>query len=128
VSEGKALIPGVEVNIGGTVYIVPPLSLGAVELFQKRLEAFSTAPDAKATAFMADVVATAMRRNYPHITKAALLGEYKLDEGGDLVEVAPAMVHDLVQLQELLAAVMDVSGLLRKEQAAEKARAGTTAP
>ena len=121
------MIPGVVVNLGGTDYTVPPLSLGAIELFQTKLETFSGNPlDASTRTLAADIIACALRRNYPEITRKTLLGEYKLDEStGELLETAPPLL-DLANLQEVMAAVMDVSGLRRKEQEAGKLKAGTT--
>lgn len=97
-----AKFKGVNVEFSdGTVLVVPPLTLGAVEVLQDRLEAFKGGLDKESIALAVDATLMALSRNYPEMTR---------DKVMDLV--------DLSNMCEVMEAVMDVSGLKRKAQAA----------
>lgn len=100
------LIPGIEYDFGGgRVYTVPPLSLGALERLQKRIEALQgvTALDPASVKTVIDAAHSALKRNYPDMT---------IDEVAELVDVGN--MHDVV------ACVMDVAGVRRKAEAETK--------
>jgi hypothetical protein len=95
------LIPGIEVNFGGAVYTVPPLTLGALEGLQKGLQALSASAgtlEPQHIATVLDATYLALKRNYPEITREAV---------GELV--------DFGNMHEVLAAITDVSGIRRKQ-------------
>lgn len=92
-------VKGIPVELGGTVYIVPPLSLGALEQLQDALSAFTgDIRDPKQIGTIIEAAHSALRRNYPDITRA---------------EVADLL--GLENMMEIMSAVMDVSGLKRRE-------------
>lgn len=94
----------------GTELVVPPLNLAAVELLQERLLAFSGGLDAQSVALVADATLLALQRNYPAITRERVVSE----------------LLDLGNMAEVMEAVMDVSGLKRKEQEAAAAQGGAS--
>jgi hypothetical protein len=107
------MIPGVEFDFGGgRVYLVPPLSLGALQLLQEGLTALPSleVTDPKAVSTILEATHLALRRNYPEISAA---------EVGELV--------DLANLAEVYECVMDVAGVKRKSQAAERQRGNAPA-
>lgn len=87
---------GIAMEIGGTEYIVPPISIGALEVIQDRLLAMT----GKITdgPVVVDALFAALKRNYPAITR---------EEVADLVDVG--------NFGEVMEAVMDVGGLKRRE-------------
>lgn len=100
------MIPGVEFDFGGgRVYLVPPLSLGALELLQDQLAALPTmaGTDPVAVRTITDVALLALRRNYPEITR---------QEVGELLDVG--------NMGEVYECVMDVTGIKRRAQQAER--------
>ena len=101
------LIPGIDYDFGGErVYKLPPLSMGAMERLQKGLAALSTAealsPESITT--IVDAAHAALRRNYPNLSR---------EDVADLVDVG--------NMFDVVGAVLDVSGIKRKAQAAEQA-------
>ncbi len=100
------LIPGVSFDFGGgRTYIIPPLSLGALRRLQGSLAELSNA-SALAPATLDTVVhatLAGLKRNYPYITE---------DEVAELIDVGN--MHDVV------ACLLDVTGLKRKAQEAER--------
>jgi hypothetical protein len=103
------LIPGIEQNFGrGRVYVVPPLSLGALQRLQGKLSQLNGG-DALEPATVDTVIAAthaALCRNYPNIT---------VEDVGDLVDVGN--MHDVIS------SLLDVAGVKRKAIAEEKNRA-----
>jgi len=94
-------VKGVQVEFAdGTVLTVPPLNLAAVELLQERLVKFTGGMDKESIALVVDAALMALRRNYPDMTRLRLAEE----------------LIDLGNMQDVMEAVMDVSGLKRKEQ------------
>lgn len=85
-------------NLGGTDYVVPPLSLGALFEFQKRIQCLDEMPEPERQALVIEITLRALKRNYPTLTREEVL---------EMVDVA--------NLWDVFAAVMDVSGLQRKE-------------
>jgi len=91
-------VKGIAIMLDGTVYVVPPLSLGALEQLQERIANFDGGvTDPKNIATAIDVVHAALKRNYPELERAKV---------GELV--------GLENMLELYGACMDVSGLRRK--------------
>lgn len=104
-------VKGVQVTFAdGTLLTVPPLNLAALESLQDRLSKFAGGMDKESIALVVDAALAALHRNYPEITRERLVN--------DLLDVG--------NFQEVMEAVMDVSGLKRKEQekALGEARAG----
>lgn len=102
----RELIPGIEFDFGGGVKkIIPPLSLGALQRLQGKLEALTSATsplEASAVATVVEATHSALKRNYPDV---------RIDEVADLIDVSN--MHDVI------GCVLDVAGLRRKAQAEE---------
>lgn len=91
-------VKGIAVRLGGESYVIPPLSLGALEQLQGRVAAFQgDIRDKEQVATVIDAAHAALKRNYPEITR---------EEIADLIDVG--------NMAEVFEAVMDVSGLKRK--------------
>jgi hypothetical protein len=107
------LIPGIELDFGGgRVMTVPPLSLGALQRLQKKIEALGTA-DALAPETLATVIEAAhvsLKRNYPQLTA---------EEVGELVDVG--------NMYDVVACVLDVAGIKRKADVEAKNRSAQPA-
>lgn len=89
---------GIPFNFDGRTLIIPPLSLGAMEQLQGRLETMGehiTKPEYIAT--VVDSVHAALQRNYPDMTREEVAG-----------------LLDLQNMQEVMACVFDVGGVKRK--------------
>lgn len=100
------MIPGIEMDLSGTTYLVPPLALGDMEVHQDKISAVMAGGDTKQITVVLDVSLCAITRNYPDMTREAW---------GRVVDVSNFM--------ELFNNVMDVSGARRKAADAEKAKA-----
>lgn len=89
---------GQDVNLGGTVYTVPPLALGALRRLLPKIQALSLGedlmPDLSQVVDLLEICLAALQRNYPDMT---------LEELGDIV--------DLGNFKQLVAVVMGQSGL-----------------
>lgn len=92
------MIKGIKQNLGGEDYIVPPLSLGALEDMQESLSAFTGDTSPASIKTVVDAVTRALQRNYPSMTR---------DQVREFI--------GLENMAEIMEAVMDVSGLKRKE-------------
>lgn len=93
---------GIPIELGGELYIVPPIALGALEQLQGGIHAFTgDVTDVKQIAVVIDATFSALKRNYPDLTREAL---------ADQIDVA--------NMADVFEAVMDVSGLKRKEKEA----------
>lgn len=100
------MIKGIPMTLGdGREYIVPPLTLGALEDNQEAIEASTDELSATSIRAMIDIAHAALRRNYPELTR------------GDVRELI-----DVAIMGDVFTACMDVSGLKRK--AMEDAAAG----
>ncbi|MGS0922131.1 hypothetical protein ACR30T_00235 [Neisseria gonorrhoeae] len=98
-------IKGVTVELNGADYVIPPIALGALEQLQERIGSFDgNAADAGQISTVIDCAHAALKRNYPDLTR---------EEAADLIDIG--------NMNEVFAAVMDVSGLKRKEQEAAQA-------
>lgn len=98
---------GIPFNFDGRTLVIPPLSLGAFEQLQGRLETMDQAsitPEYIGT--VVDSVHAALRRNYPDMTREEVSG-----------------LLDLQNMQEVMACVFDVGGVKRK--ALETSTGGT---
>jgi hypothetical protein len=99
------MIPGIPMILGdGKEYTIPPLTLGALEDLQDRIDKVAGL-DKESIAAMIDVTHASLRRNYPELTRA---------EVRELVDVA--------NMQDVFEAAMDASAL--KRRALEEAAAG----
>jgi hypothetical protein len=105
-------IPGVTLNLAGTDWQIPPLRLGDLERMSKDLAAFdgSTVTGAS-VAVVIDATFAALKRNYPDLTR---------DQVADMLDVA--------NMLEVMQAVMDISGMKRKEIEAGNALGKTVSP
>lgn len=93
-------IKGTPIELGGTTYIVPPLSLGAIEQLQERISSFSgDLADLSQVGLVIDVAHSALRRNYPEMTREHV-----------------AEIVDLGDMGDVFTAVMAVSGLVKKAE------------
>ena len=90
-------IKGIEVEMGGTVRVVPPLNLNSLEQLQDRLAGFSGGMDKESISIIKDAALAALKRNYPDITMEIVAEEL-----------------DVSNMNEIFLAIMDVSGLRRK--------------
>lgn len=105
-------VKGIPVEMGGTTFIVPPLSLGALDQLQDRLEKFTgDIRDGSQMATMLDAAHASLKRNYPDITR---------EEVGEMV--------DLENMARVMEAIMDVSGLKRREFEAAGNTSGEATP
>lgn len=97
-------IKGITLELGGENFVVPPLSLGALEMLQERIAAFTGGLDKGSVATVIDCLHASLGRNYPEKTR---------EDVADLVDVA--------NMGDVMEAVMDVSGMRRKQIEAEAA-------
>lgn len=94
---------GVKVELGGNVFIIPPIALGALEQLQGRLAKFTgDVQDLEQVATIIDAAYSALKRNYPAMTR---------EDVADLIDVG--------NMADVFAALMDVSGLIRKAEEAK---------
>ncbi len=105
-------VKGIVVELGGRKLTVPPLNFKALQQLQGRLEGFSATSSSVGTADMAlvaDVLESALRRNYDPSDVSRDFIEEHLDVGN---------------MMDLMQAAMDVGGLLRKKIESELAGGG----
>jgi hypothetical protein len=112
-------IKGIPLELGGTVYTLPPASFGTLETLAPRLDAFNAAYSGGGGAMavehlstVVDLVHCSLRRNYPELARATVAENLGLE-----------------QMQDVVSGCYDVSGLYRKqkEQEAEAAQQAATA-
>ncbi len=106
-NAGAMMTPGIWVDFGGgRRLLVPPLSLGSLELLQDRIDEMPTLQitDRRAVATVIDATHAALRRNYPDVTR---------DEVGELIDIG--------NMAEVYGCVLDYSGF--KRQASEAGNA-----
>lgn len=97
------MIDGVKINMGGTEYIVPPLSFKQLRnLLPKMalLTKMGNVPDLKHMDIVTEIVFAALSRNYPELT---------LELVGDLL--------DLGNMKLILPAIIGTSGLVSSGEA-----------
>jgi hypothetical protein len=96
---------GAWITFGSEAYRVPPLGLGAIKQMQERVANLAVTPGAAPSSDQFDtileVVHAALMRNYP---------DMKLEEVADMV--------DLQNYQEVLGAVLNISGFAKREEGA----------
>lgn len=96
------MIKGIQMELGdGQKYVIPPLTLGALEDLQERIENVGGL-DKESVAAMIDVTLAALKRNYPDMTRETVR---------ELVDVAT--------MGDVFEACMDASGLKRRAIEAE---------
>lgn len=105
------MIKGIKFDFGSCVLVLPPMSLGAIENMQERLESYTGGTSKEDLAVVVDAATAALRRNYPEMTRAQV---------GELI--------DLANVHEVFEALMDIGGLKRKEQEAAEASGEAPAP
>lgn len=86
--------PGVSFTLGTKSFVVPPLSLGAIEEFEERINKFDEQPTIVQIRLTVDLAHRALRRNYPDLERAEL-----------------AELVDMRSAYQLFAAIMGISGL-----------------
>lgn len=95
-----AKIKGVEINLSGIDFVVPPLNLVSLQMLQEKLLNFSGGADAKSIDVVLDCAHASLKRNYPDITRDEL-----------------AEIIDLGNMLELMNAIMGASGLQKVGEA-----------
>lgn len=91
------MIKGIDMELGGRVWTIPPLNLAALEGLEARLQSFTGGLDAASISLVLDAAYLALKRNYPGLAR---------DEVAEFIDVA--------NMEAVMEAVMDVSGLKRK--------------
>lgn len=105
-----ARVKGIPVELGGNTYVLPPLSLGALEQMKTKLKNFTgDIQDVDQISTVIDAAHAALKRNYPEVTR-----EFVAEHVG------------LENFTDVFMAVMDVSGVARKAREAGEAAAGET--
>jgi len=97
---------GETMNLGGTDFVIPPLSLGSLELFQERMASFKGGLDATSIKLTIDLTHAALQRNYPAITR---------QEVGDVIDIS--------NVEQVMSCVMKVAGLMSTQGEAGKDQA-----
>lgn len=89
---------GIEVEFAdGVTRVCPPLTLRTLQVLQDRIAAYTGGADPKNVELVVDAAHSSLVRNYPEITRDAVL---------DLI--------DLGNMAAVMSAVMGVSGLVAK--------------
>jgi len=97
------MIDGVKINLGGTEYLVPPLSFKQLRNLQPKLLTLTkmgSVPDVKQLDTVTEIVFVALSRNYPELTQ---------EQVGNLL--------DLGNMKLIVPAIMGVSGLVSSGEA-----------
>ena len=103
---------GVTLDLGGTEYVMPPLSLGAIEQYEEELKTFTGATDIKSLKMVTKLAHSALKRNYPEMT---------LEEVSELV--------DFGNFLDVMDAIFGGSGLVKSkmtESMKDQTSSGTT--
>lgn len=102
------MIKGITMTLAdGKAYVIPPLTLGALEDHQETLAQVGTELSPAVVSTLIDVALSALKRNYPGITRSDV---------GNLIDVE--------NMGDVFLALMDVSGLRRKAQEEAAAKQG----
>jgi hypothetical protein len=99
------MIKGLTIELGGAEYVVPPMTLGTIEVYEDKLEDLAGMANKDVRALILDVGLASLNRNYPDMTR---------DELKEIVDIG--------NMNDLLDACMDVSGLKRKALEAGEAQ------
>ena len=75
---------GVPVELGGTVYIIPPLSLGALETLESAMAEFQSGKNQVKNSI--SIVHAALVRNYPEVTRAEVADLVDMQTAGAVVD------------------------------------------
>lgn len=120
------MIPGIELELGGTTYVVPPLSLPALRLLSPKLKAMRGIGE-ESQKLIFDAAYLALKRNYTDITRRQIEGCVEFNEAGEITVNEEGLLPDIPTMETVFEAIMDISGLKRREIAEGKAMAvGTT--
>ena len=65
----NAKIPGVNLQIGGTEFTVPPLSLGDMETYGDRINQLDAMGNTERATLIIDLATASLQRNYPELTR-----------------------------------------------------------
>lgn len=103
--ENKGKLEGVLINLGGQALIVPPLNFKALKALQSKFSTLNSlkvgsVPTADQMDVSMEIIHAAIVRNYPDVT---------LEQVQDWV--------DLININEILPAIMGASGLERTKGA-----------
>src|SRR3990172_11245388 len=104
---GEVLLPGVEVTIGGKVYVAPKLNLRGVRVILALASgpaggfAGATVDAATNLAYGVEVLAASLSRNYRGLTVEAIEDELEADELNGLLAAVPK--------------ILELSGLVQKK-------------
>lgn len=79
-------VKGVEKDLCGTTYVIPPLNLRALNLIQDKLSAYDQATGIEQLQISVDIIHAAMIRNYPEMTKEELLDIIDLENMVDVMD------------------------------------------
>lgn len=88
---------GCPIELDGVTYVCPPLNFRALQSMQAELAAFKGGVDPQSQATVVKAVYLALKRNYSEITEDQVIDGL-----------------DLGNMLDIMAAVMDVSGMRRK--------------
>lgn len=102
---------GIKITLGDEVLVVPPLNFRSLQELQARLVEFKAGVDPESVNVVVDAAHHALKRNYPDMTRENVI---------DLL--------DLENMLQVMEAVMDVSGMKRKEAEAKSAEGESTDP
>ena len=92
---------GIKLTLGdGAEYVVAPLTLGALEDLQEKIEAVDGTMTAANISTIIDVTTASLKRNYPDMTREQVRDLVDVENMGDVFE-----------------ACMDISGMKAKEAA-----------
>lgn len=82
------MIPGKEVKIGGAAYIMPPLTLGMLEVYQDRIDAFQSGASTNSASWttVIDCVHAALKRNYPDLPRTVITDNVEMRHIGEIFE------------------------------------------
>ncbi|MEW6563318.1 MAG: hypothetical protein AB1400_08835 [Pseudomonadota bacterium] len=98
------IIDGVSIRMGGKEWVVPPLTFRALRNLRHDIQALAESsgalPGDEAMDGIIEIVHTAMKRNYPELTR---------DEIEDMLDIA--------NMQHVIAAIMGASGLVAQGEA-----------
>lgn len=91
------MIKGIDMELGGKVLTIPPLNLAALEQLEDRLHSFTGGLDKASISLVLDAAHMSLKRNYPDLTR---------EHVADFIDVS--------NMEAVMEAVMDISGLKRK--------------
>lgn len=78
---------GITIDIGGTPYVVPAMSLGIIEDFQTQIDAFEAGTHERPMGLVLDLLHACLRRNYPDLPRELLRDFVDMDNFAELFAV-----------------------------------------